>query len=128
LSQSDIFEAFAIVSKKERFQVIEMEQTSATAVNKEPFSIKKMFLRCIPFSDFKKEQPNESFISAIKLEISVNEVKCCRKIKLKGLYGSFNRIQEFINSFRSQINEKVKVLPENKKIKKRKGSANNVVG
>ncbi len=89
-----------------------MEQTSATAVNKEPFSIKKMFMRCIPFSDYKKEQPTESFISAIKLEISVNEVKCCRKIKLKGVYGSFSRLQEFINSFRSAVNEKVSKLPE----------------
>jgi hypothetical protein len=68
--------------------VIEMESNLATAVNKEPFSIKRMFLRCLPFSgDSKKEQPNESTISAVRLQISVNEAKCCRKITVKGLYG-----------------------------------------
>jgi len=38
-----------------------MESNLATAVNKEPFSFKKMFLRCIPFSmESKKEQPIDS--------------------------------------------------------------------
>ena len=76
------------MSKATAFQVIEMESNLATAVNKEPFSIKRMFLRCLPFSgDSKKEQPNESTISAVRLQISVNEAKCCRKITVKGLYG-----------------------------------------
>ncbi|MFS8159769.1 MAG: hypothetical protein ACMG6E_06075 [Candidatus Roizmanbacteria bacterium] len=55
LSSSDIFEIFVNVSKREKFQVIEMEQGTATAVNKEQFSFKRMFMRCIPFQDFKKE-------------------------------------------------------------------------
>lgn len=72
-----------------------MEATMATAVNKEPFSIKRMFLRCLPFSgDAKREQPDA--ISAVRLQLSVNEAKCCRKITLKGLYGDPARIQEFI--------------------------------
>ena len=29
----------------------------------------------------------ESQISAIRLYITVNEIKCCRKVTLKGLYG-----------------------------------------
>ena len=69
-----------------------MEANIATAVNKEPFSIKRMFLRCLPFSDLKKEHHSESFISAIRLQINVNEVKCCRKLTLKGLYGEYNRL------------------------------------
>lgn len=28
-----------------------MDQNLATAIYKEPFSLKKMFMRCIPFSD-----------------------------------------------------------------------------
>lgn len=56
LSSNDIFEVFANVSKSQRFQVIEMEQNIATAVNKEPFSFKRMFMKCIPFQDtFKKD-------------------------------------------------------------------------
>jgi hypothetical protein len=100
------------ISRRERFQVIEMEQTIATAVNKEPFSIKRMFMRCIPFSaDFKQRDQNESFISAIRLQLSVNEVKCCRKIALKGLYGDHTRLQEFTNAFKNKIHEQVSTLP-----------------
>jgi hypothetical protein len=72
-----------------------MEPNNATSVNKEPFSLKKMFMRCNPFSN-QAETSNNS-ISAIKLQIQVNEVKCCRKITLKGLYGENNKLQEFIN-------------------------------
>ena len=46
MSARDIFDIFTIVSAKEKFQVIEMEQSIATAVNKEPFSLKKMFMKC----------------------------------------------------------------------------------
>jgi hypothetical protein len=78
-----------------------MEATMATAVNKEPFSIKRMFLRCLPFSgDAKREQPSESSISAVRLQLTVNEAKCCRKITLKGLYGDPARLQEFIQAFK----------------------------
>lgn len=28
-----------------------MEQTIATAVNKEPFSLKKIFMKCFPFGE-----------------------------------------------------------------------------
>ena len=92
-----------------------MEQNLATAVNKEPFSIKRMFLRCIPFSDLKREQSSESFISAIRLQITVNDVKCCRKIALKGLYGEFSRLQEFSTAFKNKIYEHVNSMPEESK-------------
>jgi hypothetical protein len=69
-----------------------------------------MFMRCIPFSDMKREQPNESFISAIKLEIRVNEVKCCRKIILKGVYGEYNRLLDFVTQFKAKIHETVSVI------------------
>ena len=68
LSGSDIHECFALVSKSKSFQIIEMEATLATAVNKEPFSFRKMFLRCLPFNtDSKREAPTEAMISAIRL-------------------------------------------------------------
>lgn len=92
LSSNEIFEVFVGISKNQKFQIIEMEQGTATAVNKEQFSIKRMFMRCLPFQDFKREQPSDSPISAIKLEIRVNEIKVCRKIILKGIYGEFHRI------------------------------------
>lgn len=67
--------------------MIEMEQTIATAVNKEPFSLKKMFLKCLPFSEDGKNMAGGSPITAVRLQISVNDVKGCRKLILKGLYG-----------------------------------------
>ena len=51
ISTHDIFDVFSFVSGKTKFQVIEMEQTIATAVNKEPFSLRKMFLKCLPFQE-----------------------------------------------------------------------------
>lgn len=69
-----------------------MDQNIATAVNKEPFSIKKILQRCIPFSDIKRESTSDSQISAVRLSLSVNEVKCCRKVGLKGLYGDNNKL------------------------------------
>jgi hypothetical protein len=113
LSSSEVFEVFSLVSKSTRFQVIEMESNIATAVNKEPFSLKRMFLRCIPFSsESKKEQPTDSLISAVRLQISVNEAKCCRKITVKGLYGDNARLSEFTELFKSRITDRVSILPE----------------
>ena len=37
-----------------------MDQNIATAVNKEPFSFKKILQRCLPFSDMKRETTNDS--------------------------------------------------------------------
>jgi hypothetical protein len=39
-NSSELFEVFSTVCNKQKFQVIEMDQTIATAVNKEPFSLK----------------------------------------------------------------------------------------
>ena len=88
-----------------------MEHSTATAVNKEPFSLKKMFMRCNPFSQ--QTDTSNNSISAVKLSIQVNEVKCCRNIMLKGLYGDQNKMQEFINQFRGEINAQLRFLPEN---------------
>jgi hypothetical protein len=49
VSSNELFEIFRSISGKEKFQVIEMEQTIATAVNKEAFSFKKMMMKCLPF-------------------------------------------------------------------------------
>ena len=50
LTSTEIFESFSHICISQKFQIIEMDASLATAVNKEPFSFKKMFLRCIPFS------------------------------------------------------------------------------
>lgn len=122
LTSSDIFEGFSHVCRSQKFQIIEMDAQLATAVNKEPFSIKKMFLRCIPFSGLsgdQREAQADQTISAIRLQITINDVKCCRKLTVKGLYGDTGRMQEFIRVFRSIITEKVADIPEHDRLKSR---------
>ena len=96
LSTHDVFQIFSSVSSKEKFQIIEMEENIATAVNKEPFSLRKMFLKCLPFVENKNGglQTN-SPISAVRLYIMVNDLKGCRKITLKGLYGDSELLKRF---------------------------------
>ena len=104
ISTHDIFDVFSAVSSKEKFQIIEMEQTIATAVNKEPFSLKRMFLKCLPFTEDKGgNMTSESPISAVRLQISINDVKGCRKIFLKGLYGDSELLKQFIAQFRIKL-------------------------
>ena len=110
-----------------------MEQNIATAVNKEPFSITKLFCKCLPFqgmisqggtnSDGQTEFEDnfdgnttqninaQPTISAIRLQISVNEVKCCRKISLKGVYGDPGILKVFISHYKKRIHELVSRLP-----------------
>ena len=72
-------------------------------------------MRCIPFQDQRRENPQESFISAVRLQIAVNEVKVCRKITLKGLYGEQTRLHSFVDYFSAKLAALVENLPEDKK-------------
>ena len=128
LSSNKIFEIFGQVSKLQDFEIIEMEQSIATAVYKEPYSIKQMLLKCLPCStkeltqspefneiedmSMQSSRPTEqSSISAVRLQISINEIKCCRKISLKGLYGDQALLKNFIGIFRKKIHDFVNSLP-----------------
>lgn len=88
-----------------------MEETIATAVNKEPFSLKKMFMRCLPLGAMNNSSLNRDSsgaITALRCQIGVNDVKGCRKITLKGLYGDQELLQHFIASFRTKVTRLVK--------------------
>ena len=54
---------------------------------------------------------DQSTISAVRLQISINEIKCCRKIALKGLYGDQTLLKNFIGVFRNKIHDFVNTLP-----------------
>jgi hypothetical protein len=62
-------------------------------------------------------------ISAIRLQISVNEGKCCRKIALKGLYGDPGKLSEFTQAFKVKIQESVENLPSDPKGRSKKGAS-----
>jgi len=108
ISTHDVFDIFQVVSGKEKFQIIELEQTIATAVNKEPFSLRKMFLKCLPFADGGRAMSGSAPISAVRLQIMINDVKGCRKIILKGLYGDSDLLKTFISQFRQRLQSLVK--------------------
>ena len=67
ITSNKIFEVFMQISKQTNFEIIEMEQSIATAVNKEPFSLTKMLLKCLPFQamvsggskEYKQQEMND---------------------------------------------------------------------
>lgn len=62
-------------------------------------------------SGISNKKENNSSISAVRLQISINEIKCCRKVTLKGVYGDPNVLRKFINMFKKKIFEHVSQLP-----------------
>jgi hypothetical protein len=72
-------------------------------VNKENVSFKQMLLKCLPFTQSgAKTEDKESPISAVRLQLSVNDIKGCRKVALKGLYGDQALLKQFIDNFRAR--------------------------
>ena len=57
------------------------------------------------------KQNDQATISAVRLQISINEVKCCRKLAVKGLYGDHVLLKNFISLFRKKIHDFVNTLP-----------------
>lgn len=90
ISCAHLLNLFHAVANQQSFQVIEAEENVATAVSKDLFSFKKIFSKCFPT---RKEEDDS--MCAIKLQISVNEAKGCRRVVLKGLSGDYSRLQQF---------------------------------
>ena len=75
-----IHQLFNSISYSLRFGIIDSEENFSTAVYRKSWSIKTLIQYCCK----NKELDN---ITAIKLEITLDEAKFTRQIKLKGLYG-----------------------------------------
>lgn len=67
-----IFSVFSAVARQSSFQVIEMEQSIATAVSKTQFSFRKVLSRCFPVNKH-GEAESETQICAIRLQLQVND-------------------------------------------------------
>ena len=66
------------------------------------------------------EEDDES-VSAIRVLISVNESRSCRKITLKGLYGNYTAIRVFFKYFNRKIQNKLnKGVPKSERQKRKK--------
>jgi len=59
-----------------------------------------MLMNCLPVNHEKKgsdgNMTEASPISAVRLQITVNDIKGCRKIFLKGLYGDSELLKSFM--------------------------------
>jgi hypothetical protein len=60
-----------------------------------------MFSRCFPLDKHGEAEPD--MISAIRLQILVNDVRTCRKIMIKGLYGDHDMLKTFISDFKIKL-------------------------
>jgi hypothetical protein len=98
VTSSKIIETFVKAASKKRFQVIEQSNSMATAVFKEQLNFKDLLLCCLP-----AERRSRGVVSAVRLHIAVNEVKCIRVVLVKGLYGSPQNIMPLIEEFRSKL-------------------------
>lgn len=62
-------------------------------------------------------------MSAIRILISVNEAKSCRKVTIKGLYGNYHSIRSFFKLFNRKIQNKLnKGIPKNERQKRKSAS------
>lgn len=98
VTSSKIIEVFVKAAGKKRFQVIEQSNSLATAVFKEQLNIKDFLLCCLPV-----ERRSRGIVSAVRLNIVVNEVKCMRTVLLKGLYGSPQNITPLTEEFKLRL-------------------------
>jgi hypothetical protein len=121
VSPNSIFDIFMIVWKLQNFQIIEKEEEYSTAVFKEPFSFKKILFKWVPI--FGGEDSEDGSMSAIRILISVNESKSCRKVTIKGLYGNYHNIRTFFKIFNRKIQNKLnKGIPKNERQKRKSTS------
>jgi hypothetical protein len=72
-----------------------------------------MLFKCFPFTEGGRsgkdgDMMGDSPISAVRLQLSVNDMKGCRKITLKGLYGDAMLLKAFISGFRSRVQDLVR--------------------
>lgn len=82
--------------------------------------MKKFFFKCLPVFGSSEDDTN---VSAMRIMVTVNESKSCRKITLKGLYGNYLLIRTFMKFYNRKIQNKLyKGVPKDER-KKRKSSA-----
>jgi len=75
-----INQSFQQIVENLKFGIMEIEERYTTAIHKKRCSLKYLFSFC--FSRFKNDT-----ITAVKMEIELDEIKCLRRITIKGLYG-----------------------------------------
>lgn len=75
----DLHQFFQQCVTKLGFGIIESEESYSTAVYRKCCSVKRILSLCCAVQDHD--------ITAVKMEVSLNEAKCVRQVKIKGVYG-----------------------------------------
>ena len=101
VSSDDILGLFAKISQNLGFQLIEREANFATSVYKAPFSFKNIFKKCLP----PRNGPAGQSLSAIRLQIMIDEQSQLKKIFLKSLYGDNAILTQFIIQFKAKFKD-----------------------
>ena len=87
------------------FAIIECDSNFGTCVEKEQQSFKQWLFKCLPV--FGSDKGDDDQLTAIRIMVSVNETKSCRKIILKGLKGRPFLIKNFIKVYNRKIKAKI---------------------
>jgi hypothetical protein len=75
-----------------------------------------MFSKCLPAitgGSRAGHGNSESSMSAVRLSITINDTKGCRKVSVKGIYGDKVALKRFIDSFKEKLHYLAKA--DNKK-------------
>jgi len=75
----DLHQLFQQTATKLGFGIIESGESYSTAVYRKCCSIKRILSLCCAVQDHD--------ITAVKIEVTLNEAKCVRQVKIKGIYG-----------------------------------------
>lgn len=65
-----------------------------------------MFMKCLPVSagGTRPGKGNaDAGMSAVRLQIQVNDTKGCRKVTVKGIYGDKEALKRFIDCFKTKL-------------------------
>jgi len=97
VSVNKIVDAFERTCALGRFQIIEQGGAIATAVRRENVRLKDLLLCC--FSSEKQVRA----VTAVRIQVSVNETQRTRTVLLKGIYGDPTAVLDFIESFKVRL-------------------------
>ena len=101
-NNSDILDLFHELATQHKFAVIEKEANFVTAVHKQNQTVGSMLKRC-----FGGKGAQQS-LSAVRLQIMVDESTQMKKVVLKSLYGCQERLEPIIEDFKQEFVERFK--------------------
>lgn len=98
----DILDLFHELATQHRFAVIEKEANFATAVHKQNQSIGTLLKKCFGGST------GQQSLSAVRLQIMVDDASQMKKVFLKSLYGDQEKLEPIIEDFKQEFVERFK--------------------